>query len=140
MITWIVNVLKNPIYWLSILTISVMGVIYVEFFYDSIYDKIERSQQVYICFGDKNYRFTIDDIKDSTSINAYFKLIHGETRKIYFKSSGVSNDQKFYLYESHQEYPLVRIIAFREKSTMGKAQFYEGWIWDEYLQKEPCNP
>lgn len=138
MINGLFGVFKRKKFWLFIFIASLFGAVYFQFFYDSIYDKIDRSKEVYICFVSNEKRLTINSVSDSLEVQAYFDLIFGNTEYVKYRGSGLTPDQRIYLVKNHHKYPLSKIVAYLENSTMGNARFYEGWIWNEYLHDEPC--
>ena len=131
-----ISLIRKKIFWLLILLVSIFVALYVVFIYDSVYDKINRSQLEQVCFDGKNSRTTLISIDIEEDIISYLKLVENKTNKVEFAGGSVLRDQKVYVYEKHKIYPISRIFAVRDNNTLGKPLVLEYWIWNGYLK--PC--
>lgn len=136
------NILKRKEYWLVILLLSIIGALVSLFLIESDYDLIDEAEERYICFDDfkSNALITLRSADNTADIEAYLLFINASgERKVDIDLGAVWPDQKVYFLRGHEQFEISEIIVTRENPTMAKSAIERFWIWNEYLNKRPCN-
>jgi len=136
-----IDIYLSKNFWIAIFVLSIFGA-FLALVLESDYDRIEKSNPVYVC--KKEHRFqhsapAIRDLKDTNSIRIYLNLINNLSNNGPNNLSGVKYNKLVYVYKKDKKRNLSLIIVKNNKYSMANKKIYKCWIHNSFLSEQPCD-